>query len=77
MPNAWLHCATRTRGHLHQFEVAPDRYFKDFTGGGTAYVFSIPDPNMDAPLVGYEPRLMFVEYLRRCIHWAGFTGMAE
>jgi hypothetical protein len=66
------------RGLLRQFDFAADRYFKDGTGGSsTPFTFSIPSPGMDAPLVGSTPRLTFVEYLRLCIRWAGFPGMAE
>jgi hypothetical protein len=66
------------RGLFHQFEFAPDRYFKDYTAGSsTPFAFSAPNPSMDATLGVYEPRPTFVEYLRRCLRWAGFPGMAE
>jgi len=37
----------------------------------------VPNPSMDGTLDGYDPHLTFVEYLRRCIRWAGFPGMAQ
>lgn len=65
------------RGRLHQFEFADDPYFKDYTAGSsTPFVFGVPNPSMDGTLSGSIPRLTFVEYLRRCLHWAGFPGMA-
>jgi hypothetical protein len=65
------------RGHLHQLEFAADRYFKDYTGGSsTPFFLSVPDPAMDATFVSHEPRMTCVEYLRICIRWAGFPGMA-
>jgi hypothetical protein len=65
------------RGLLHQIEFAPDPYFKDHTAGSsTPFFVSVPNPGMDATLVSYVPRVTFVEYLRSCIRWAGFPGIA-
>ena len=66
------------QGRLRQFKFAADRYFKDGTAGSsTPFALATPNPAMDATLVGYEPRITFVEYLRHCLRWAGFPGMAE
>jgi len=66
------------QGRLHQFEFAEDPYFKVYTGGSsTPFAFAVPKPTMDDTLEGYEPKLTFVEYLRLCLRWAGFPGMAQ
>ena len=66
------------QGRLHQFEFASDPYFKDYTGGSsTPFAISVPKSAMDDTLDMYEPALTFVEYLRLCIRWAGFPGMAK
>jgi len=65
-------------GHRHDFEFAADPYFKDYTcRSSTPFAFSLPNPCMDATLMSYVPRLTFVEYLRHCLRWAGFPGMAN
>jgi hypothetical protein len=71
-------CDLRAKGRLHQFEFATDPHFKNYTGGSsTPFAFSVPTPAMDDTLDAYEPALTFVEYLRLCIRWAGFPGMAQ
>lgn len=66
---------------MKHFEFAPDRNFKDNrSGSSTPY-----DIRWDVPRVdGLLPRdreedenVTFVRYLRKCLQWAGFPGMAD
>lgn len=58
-----------------EFEFAPDRFFKDYAGGGQShYTFLFPDAGADTSVYG----MTFVEYLRlSLLQYAGFPGMAE
>lgn len=65
------------RGHLHAFEFAPDPYFKDYTTGSSTPFSLLPADAIDGELASYPSKPTFVHYLRRCMRWAGFPGMAE
>ena len=43
----------------------------------TAYAIALPNPAADAPLLGTEPPVTFVEHLREAFAWAGFPGWAQ
>ncbi|MGZ3680003.1 MAG: hypothetical protein ACXWQR_15850 [Ktedonobacterales bacterium] len=65
------------RGQLHAFEFAPDPYFKDYTAGSSTPFSILPSDAIDGELTSYPSRPTFVHYLRLCMRWAGFPGMAE
>lgn len=65
------------RGHLRAFEFAPDPYFKDYTAGSSTPFSIAPADAIDGKLASYPSAPTFVQYLRLCMCWAGFPGMAE
>jgi hypothetical protein len=47
-----------------------------YSGSGD-YEIEIPSPTFDAPLLGYKEPLLFINYLRLCMQYAGFPGLKE
>lgn len=77
---------TDTRGirpKQETIDLAPDEFIKVGTSGGGPIEVLIPQPAMDAPEPTpgdadsryYHPSL--VPYLRLCLRWGGFPGLAE
>jgi hypothetical protein len=56
--------------------LSPDRYFKYGYGGSGAYSIQLPCRAFDAPLLLEEHQTTFVNYLRICLRWGGFPGLA-
>ena len=57
--------------------LSPDRYFKYGYGGSGAYSIQVPCRAFDAPLLLEEHQTTFVNYLRVCLRWGGFPGLAS
>jgi hypothetical protein len=60
----------------YYLDLAPDEYFKYFVSGGGPYGIRVPDARVDAPLEGEWHQTTFVNYLRICLQWVGFPGLA-
>jgi hypothetical protein len=56
-------------------QLAPDYLHKANISGGMPYGFSVPNAEMDAVFEYEEHALPFVDYLRLCFHWGGFTRL--
>lgn len=57
-------------------DVAPDACHKANQSGGGSYAIAFPDPGADAPILELGAP-SFVGYLRECVRWGGFPGLAE
>jgi uncharacterized protein DUF6745 len=57
-----------------QIAVAPDDLHKAGTSGNDGYALAVPDARADGELLNERHNLLFVEYLRLCVQWAGFPG---
>lgn len=57
--------------------LSPDRWFKYSYGGSGAYSVRLPCRAFDAPLLLEEHHSTFVNYLRICLRWGGFPGLAS
>lgn len=56
--------------------LAPDHYHKyGFSGAGT-YALRLPCKALDGPLLLERHHTTFVNYLRICLRWGGFPGLA-
>ena len=63
-------------GELFRLEFAPDYYHKAGVSGGRPYSIELPNSSIDG-LVLEEPHgLYFLLYLRLCMKWGGFPGLA-
>ena len=63
-------------GELFRLEFAPDFYHKANVSGGGPYSIELPNSSIDS-LVLEEPHgLYFLPYLRLCMKWGGFPGLA-
>ena len=57
--------------------IAPDKFTKNASSGGSDYAVAIPDGHADALLLGEEHHTTFVNYLRICFQWGGFPGWEQ
>lgn len=72
------HIRLRHRSNqLVHFELAPDRHFKNHTAGSSSPLIIRSSKRIDGILDHYRSSPTFVQYLRMCMRWAGFPGMAE
>ena len=57
--------------------IAPDEWHKYGISGCGGYDIAIPSPTADARLLTERHRTTFVNYLRICFRWAGFSGLQK
>jgi len=61
-----------------ELPLAPDYALKYGYSGSGPYSMELPCKAFDAPIEVYQSsQITFVNYLRKCIRWGGFFGLAE
>ena len=60
----------------HHLVLSLDVGFKMHRSGGGPYYIQIPNRAADATVLGYEQEIYFIPYLRNCLKYAGFPGLA-
>jgi hypothetical protein len=63
--------------HAYRADFAPDALHKEDVRGGPPYGWSLPDASVDARVENEPYQTTFVDYLRICFAWSGFTGGAD
>lgn len=63
-------------GDRFRVTIAPDVYHKANVSGGGPYGVFIPDARADGEIDLDGRNTFFVDYLRDCLRWGGFPGLA-
>jgi len=58
-----------------ELDLAPDYLHKANISGGAPYAITVPNDSADAILENEEHALPFVDYLRLCFKWGGFSRL--
>ena len=64
-------------GTKFRLSVAPDFFHKANVSGGPPYGFELPNECVDGRFVEEPDYSYFYNYLKRCIKWGGFPGVAK
>jgi hypothetical protein len=72
--DAFAECESMDDDERSVITIAPDDLHKANTSGGDPYAVAVPDQRADGVLLDERHNLLFVDYLRLCFRYGGFSG---